>query len=137
MRYGKMHQQAIAMVEFLAAHPDSTAREVCAAVRFTNTMGNVVHYVRNIAGEEVLTCRYDRGRRSYVYRLATDSAEGIRYVGARKVKLRNESANLVAMCDRMTAKFGPDPEVTMARALLGSIVTILDASNPPPSLTSV
>jgi hypothetical protein len=125
----KMLQQGVRLIEYLTAHPDSSRRDIERHVSFPSYFHNVVGYVRNVVGEEVLTTRYDRARGTWVYRLALDSATGHEYVSGRKIRVRNEAANLVAICNRIENKFGPDREVALTRALLDSVVNILDAAS--------
>lgn len=126
---------AIALVDFLALNPESTRGEAEAHLSrlgHHQALHHLVAYVREAVGDEVLTTRYDKARRAYVYALALTRQDGTDYVVRRRMKVRNEVNNLVDMCDRMTAKFGDDGELRMVRAMLSSVVTIMDASAPPP-----
>ena len=126
-------QLAIDLVEFLSIHDEGVTRAEAEAHLTAlgcgyNAFHNLVSYIRNKAGEEVLVATYDRQRHVYVYALALTHKDGQGYLVVRRNKVRNETVNLVQLCDRMIDKFGDDPELRMVRAMLASVVTIMDAA---------
>lgn len=125
----KLVAQGIEVIDYLHKHPDSSREEIEAAVNITSYFGNVISFIRNKAGEEVIVTAWDQAKHAYVYRLALDAGDGRLYVSKRTVKVRNESANLVGVCNRIIKQYGPEPKVLLAKALLESVVNILDAAD--------
>jgi len=126
----KVRAQSIHLIEQLAKHPDATAADMKGWLvgQFGDGamyVAHVVSHIRLIGGEEVLLCRHIKGH-GWTYRLALSAAEGRDYVRVRKFKVRNQAANLVTILDRVEAKWPGDPEVRYAKAMLESVVNLLD-----------
>lgn len=128
----KMVDQALNLITYLSAHPDSTRAEVEAKVLTapgSSAFPALVQLIRNKVGAEVVVTAYDKSRGAYVYRLATTAEDGHKYVLRRKQMVRNTVQNLVGICDRILARHGSEPEIALTRTLLSSIVAILDATD--------
>lgn len=123
--------QAITLIDWLGDHPNATIRQIDRALaeahgEYHTPAPALIAFTRNVVGEEVIRC--DRHTTPPTYRLAMSAADSYEYVVERKRKVRNEASNLVGMLDRTEKKYPGDAGVRVARAMLSSVVAMLDAT---------
>lgn len=104
--------------------------DILAAMSEPRYFGHGIAVLRNLFGDEIVTSEAVKGcnETGWRYKLAQDRIEANDYIIRRKMQIRNGAANLIGLCDRTMKQFGPDPETALLKAMLTSIVTIVDAS---------
>ena len=130
MSTATMRTQGNTLLDYLVLHPDCNIRELEQELRAKHGPAHtyvhmVISLIRNRYGVDVITCKYDRMRRKYVYRIAENKFQAIGYVKQRKEKIRNEMNNVIGLLERTEAKWPNDPDVRYARAMLQAAVDVL------------
>jgi hypothetical protein len=127
----RIQQAADEIKDAMAANPEGITRaEIECFMTEPHMFKKAVERLRLHVGRDVVVCQRSKTGQ-YLYLVAEAREVSDDYLRARKVTLRSGARNLATIADRAIARFGANRDVVMTRALLESVVRILDADEAP------